>query len=499
MNYPRRPSARHWLTSASAAFVTFAVNDHLVAAPWPVPADLPLSPPDRRGAFGFSYDAVLGTSLDVQLDAPSPHAARECERAMLAEIDRLEAILSTYRPASEINRVKAGAPVESPELQEVLAAYDLWSVRTGRALHGNLADVIALWKQAAKSGGLPSEVALAEAFAVPSALNVDALGKGYIVDRTVTVARQFAASGMLNIGGDIRVWGEKTWMVGVADPRNAADNAAPVLQFPLREAAVATSAGYARSFLIDGRRYSHLIDPRTLRPIDAGANATIVAGDCLTANALSTAAAVLGSSAGSNLARTYALDHLIVDGPPQNGVGGGSGSTVSSAHTFNPLATASTTHTSAHGAWPAGFQVEVNVALKSPDGLRFKRPYVAVWIEDHDQKVVRTLAIWGTQGRYLPELTKWWRATGGDHSVIQAVSRATRQPGTYTLNWDGLDQRGEPLPAGEYKIWVEINREHGHHIYESASLTCGTEPATVELRATAESDAARIAYGPTGK
>lgn len=499
MNHSRRPSAHRWLTSASAAFATVAVSDHLVAAQWQVPTLLPGSQPDASGAFGFCYDAVLGTSLDVQLDAASSHAARECERAMLAEIDRLEAILSTYRPASEINRVKAGAPADSPELREVLAAYGLWSVRTGGALHGNLADVIALWKLAANSGQLPSDAALTEAFAKPSALNIDALGKGYIVDRTVTVARQFAASGMLNIGGDIRVWGDKTWMVGVADPRNAADNAAPLLQFPLREAAVATSAGYARSFLIDGRRYSHLIDPRTLRPIDVGANATIVAGDCLTANALSTAAAVLGSSAGSSLVRTYALDHLIVDGPVQNGSGGGSGSVASSTQTLTPLASASTALTSARGTWPEGFQVAVNVALKSPEGFRFKRPYVAVWIENHDQKVVRTLAIWGTQGRYLPELTKWWRATGGDHSVIQAVSRATRQPGAYTLAWDGLDQRGEPLPAGEYKIWVEINREHGHHVYESASLACGTEPASVELRATAESDAARIDYGPAGK
>lgn len=502
MKHLRRQPAQRWLTGATAALVTLTANDRLLAARWSGPAPFPLTSPDSQGRFGFNYDRVLGTSLDVRLDAPSVRDARECERRMLAEIDRLEQILSLYTPTSEVSRVRAGAAIESAELAEVLAAYDTWSIRTGGALSSNLAGVIALWKQAAQTGRAPDATALAAAFAAPHALNLDALGKGYIVDRTVAVARQFASAGLLNIGGDIRSWGDTPWMVGIANPRDPADNAAPLLQFPLRNAAVATSAGYARFFEIGGRRYSHLIDPRTLRPIDAGVSATIVAGDCLTANALSTAAAVLGTAEGASLARTYALDHLLVGESGTGGSGGSSGAEratnaiASSTPTLAPAATALTASVSANNPWPADFQVAVTVALKSPDGFRFKRPYVAVWVEDHDQKVVRTLAIWGTQGRYLPEMTKWWRATGGDRSIIRAVSRATRQPGTYTLAWDGRNQEGDPMPTGEYKIWVEINREHGHHVYESASLKCGTDATEVELRATAESDAASISYGP---
>jgi hypothetical protein len=283
-------------------------------------------------------------------------------------------------------------------------------------------------------------------------------------------------------------------MVGVADPREPADNAAPLLRFPLREAAVATSAGYARYFDVEGRRYSHLIDPRTLRPVEAGVSATIVAGDCLTANALSTAAAVLGAAEGVSLARTYALDHLLVGGG-----GGGAGDAASAGAASASEAPIGTLGGAENGAWPAGFQVAVHVTLKQPDGGRFKRPYVAVWVEGRDQKVVRTLTIWGSQGKYQRELTKWWGAAGGDFTVIRNVSRATRPSGTYTVAWDGLDERGAPAPAGEYRIWIEISREHGHHIFESVVLLCGTEPRTAELRATAESDVTRIEFGPKGK
>ena len=476
--------APHWLTCATAAAATLAASDRLLATPTLEASAFSKASPDASARFAFNYEQVLGTSLDVRLGGTSSRDAREAESRIMTEIRRLEKILSTYDRASEINRVKAGAPIESAELAEVLAAYELWSARTGGAVSGNLAEVISLWKTFAAGGPPPTSAALAEAFARPRAFNLDALGKGYVVDRAVEVARRLAASGMINIGGDLRVWGDHPWMVGIADPRSPADNAAPLLHFPLREGAVATSADYARSYDAGGRRYSHLIDPRTLRPSNERLSTTVVASDCLTANALAAAAAVLGTVEGTTLARTYGLDHLFFAAAAP--------STASSA-----AATVSqTSSVTANSTWPAGFQVNVSVALKSPDGGRYKRPYVAVWVETPNRKVVRTLSIWGRQGRYLPELTNWWHATGGDRSVIDAVSRATRQAGSYTLAWDGLDDHGAPVPPGDYKIFVEINREHGHHILESIALKCSIEPATAELGATAESVASPVKYGP---
>jgi FAD:protein FMN transferase len=488
--FPRATKTPRYLASAVAGLAGLQGTGRLLAATWAGPSTLGARAPLAQDQHAFAYDHVLGTSLDVCLAGCPAREARECETRLLAEIGRLERILSLYDPASEISRVKAGGPVESRELAEVLDAYRLWSERTDGALSPHLSGVIAAWQQAARTGREPDATALAAAFATPRAYNVDALGKGYVIDRVTQVARQWAPSGLLDIGGDLRAWGDRTWMIGVADPRNPADNAAPFLQFPLREAAVATSGGYARYFEVEGRRYSHLIDPRTLRPIAIAASATVVAPDCLTANALSTAAAVLGPGAGSALARTYGLDHLMLQG-------------AAAASSFPgvppaspPLSPAAASPAELAGAnWPADFQLTVTLSLKAPEEYRARRPYVAIWVEDGAQKIVRTISVWGG-GKYQPDLTKWWRGVGGNRSGLSSVTRATRAPGTYTVTWDGRDNQGTPLPQGSYKVFVEINREHGHHVWESAPITCGGEATTAEIAATAESDASAIAYGP---
>lgn len=492
-----KPSQRsplpRWFARVSPSLLALAAGARSHAAVQLPPSDA-AARLEAGARFGFAYDGVLGTSLDAQLHATSDRDARECEQRVLAEIDRLEKILSPRDAASEFSRVRAGAPAESRELADVLAAYELWSARTHGALHANLAEVVALWHDAARTGREPSDSALAAAFATPHALAIDALGKAYIVDRAVETAREFAAAGLLNIGGDLRAWGDRTWMVGVANPFDPADNAPPLAHFPLRDAAVATSGGYARNFTVGTQRHSHLIDPRTLRPLATDRAATVVATDCVSANALSTALCVLDADEAAPLARTYAIDHLRVGATNDVGVTRGFSALapMKFADEAAPLGAATS-----DGAWPANFQVSLEVSLKTPDGFRVKRPYVVVWIEDAQHHVVRTLTVWGI-GKYQPDLTKWWRAIGGNRSSAAAVTRGTRYPGAYTINWDGRDGRGQPVAQGDYTICVEINREHGHHVSESATITCGGAAATAELRDTAESDAGAISYGPRG-
>ncbi len=450
-----------------------------------------------RAQFGFAYDGVLGTSLDAKLDAASARDAREGEQRLLAEIDRLEKILSPRDPASDFSRVRSGAPVESRELADVLAAYDLWSARTHGVLHANLAGVTALWRAAALTGREPNAAALAAAFAAPHSLAIDALGKAFIVDRAVAVAREFASAGLLNIGGDLRAWGDRPWMISVANPFDSADNAPPIAQFPLRDAAVATSGGYARNFTVGPRRYSHLIDPRTLRPLATDRAATVVAADCVSANALSTALCVLDDDDAAPLTREFALDHLRVGAANEMGASSGFGALAQAKFADEPSARPVATM---DGAWPADYQVSIGISLKTAEGQgrRVKRPYVAVWVEDAEHRLVRTVTVWASEGRYLPDLTKWWRAIGGNRYEASSVTRATRYPGKYTVAWDGRDNRGQPVPQGDYTVIVEINREHGHHVWQAATVTCGGESASAEMPDTAETGAGTVAYGPRG-
>jgi thiamine biosynthesis lipoprotein len=431
------------------------------------------------GEFTFEHDGVLGTSMELIVQAPRATDAAECERSVLAEIERLRGILSTYDPGSEISRAMAGGTLESDELAKVLEAYALWAERTGGAIELNMGGAIACWKNAVADGRLPSKAELRQAAMAARAWNVDALGKGYVIDRAVAVARDVAPAGLLNIGGDIRAWGKTAWPVAIADPMQPAENAAPLATFLLRDAAVATSGGYARFYNVGGRRYSHLIDPRTLYPAAELASATVVAADCVTANALATATCVLGAGKGTRLAQLHGGANWLVPS--------GRGAAAPQA------ATAATT------AWPADFQVSLDLSFKMPRGAKVKRPYLAVWVEDAKGNVVRTVTVWGKQEKYLREMTAWWQAVGGDPKLVRSVTRATREAGKYTITWDGLDDKGAAVPKGVYTLVVEINREHGRHLGEKIKIACQDKKVETVMKQTTESDESAVTYGPKSK
>src|SRR5262249_25826172 len=123
-------------------------------------------------------------------------------------------------------------------------------------------------------------------------LNLNSIGKGYIIQKAATAARSKvpALQGLLlNIGGDMRAWGTdgqgNGWAVGVQDPFRPEGNAPVVAAFRLNDRAIATSGGYQRFYTINGRRYSHIFDPRTGRPVESVASSTVIARDNVTANA----------------------------------------------------------------------------------------------------------------------------------------------------------------------------------------------------------------------
>jgi FAD:protein FMN transferase len=505
-------TSRMWLTGAAATLAAFPGDPSVYAVQPGAPPRAGEYLPVSLNRFSFYREGILGTSFELQVAAARGNDARVCEQQVLAEIERLRLLLSPYDPGSEISRVRAGTAPAGPELAALFAAYGLWGERTGGALDLNLAEVIRLWKEAGATP--PAAELLARALAQPRAYNVDALGKGYIIDRAVEVARRFADNGLLNIGGDIRVWGVTDWSIGVANPLAPAENSPPLVGFNLRNGAVATSGDYSRFVTVAGERRSHILDPRTLEPARLLRSATMVAADCLTANALSTAANVLGMVEGVRLAKRFsAWDHLLVDleGRMEGSLARMAVTadapaapsleqkTVSEGTATTVTATApATTATPAAGvAWPTNFQVKINVNLKAISGGRARRPYVAVWVMDTNKKLVRTLTVWGSDWRWLRELYSWWQA--GDSytdAFTRSITRATRAPGNYVLVWDGLNDKKQPVPQGEYKVFMELNREHGRHVTESVAITCGAEAQTVEFRATPESEVSKVEFGP---
>jgi hypothetical protein len=151
--------------------------------------------------------------------------------------------------------------------------------------------------------------------------------------------------------------------------------------------------------------------------------------------------------------------------------------------------------------WPEKHQVTIELALaENPAGKKYRRPYVAIWIEDDAKKPVRTIAVWGNAEKYLRDLTEWWGFAGKDKDLVKAVTRATRNGGRYTLVWDGLDDKGQPLAQGTYTVRIEVHREHGSHIKDmAAKIECGQKATTAEIKGNAEVDEVKMTYGPPPK
>ena len=266
--------------------------------------------------FDIHIENVLGTSLELRLVA-SGSATRVAERVMLDEIDRLAAILSSYDPASEFARwqrtMESDVPV-SRELIELLAAADAWRLKTHGAFNvgaqaiverltagEDVADAVSrirtpLWSidpvrcVARRHTDLP--------------ISLDAIAKGLIVSRTAAAIAAISGVSdvLLNIGGDIQHIGATPQLIGIANPLQDAENAAPSSKVRIHNEAIATSGGYRRGFVANGVHYSHIIDPRTGRPASSIVSASVIAPDCAAADALSTAFSVLSPDVSVSIA-----------------------------------------------------------------------------------------------------------------------------------------------------------------------------------------------------
>lgn len=268
------------------------------------------------------HHPVLGTSLEVRVTPPdgaddeaAATCARAIEDAVIAEFDRLEGCCSAYLPDSAFVRWRTGMIDDpGPELVELLDLAARWSARSGGALHPATGAVTARWRLAGVEGIEPSDDELA-ALASPSVpyevvrgavrrtgdtsgVDLHALAKGWIVDRAVEVGRRRGARRLVvNAGGDLVHAGEGAVVVDVEDPLRAHDNAPPLDRVRLCDAALATSGRSRRGVRVGTRWFGHVIDPRSARPIEHVASASVIAPDAATADAIATVVGVLDPDA----------------------------------------------------------------------------------------------------------------------------------------------------------------------------------------------------------
>jgi len=149
----------------------------------------------------------------------------------------------------------------------------------------------------------------------------------------------------------------------------------------------------------------------------------------------------------------------------------------------------------------------VEFSLSRPEGGRYRRPYVAVWLEDKDGFPVKTAALWlqteQPGPRWHRDLTRWYRndrmrKLAENTELIDAVSGPTRGPGDYSAYFDGTDNSGKPLPPGKYTLCIEAAREHGTYqlIKENLELSDKVIPKK-QLNGNVEVSAASYRFTPS--
>ena len=291
---------------------------------------------------------AMGVPWTITLYATSEPAGRAALAAAFAEVDRLERILSDYDPESELSRLSAAAPMSTA----VAVGPDLWRVleravairdASGGGFDPTVGPLTTLWRQARKSGRMPRPDKLTAALAAvgPEALVLDAgrravllprpgsrldlggIGMGYTADRVLDLLRDRGIrAALVDASGDVAAAGRPPdsagWLVAVAGLAAAGPAAASI---ELADAAVTTSGDAFQAVEIDGVRYSHIVDPRTGLGVAGPTAVTVIAADGATADALATAASVLGPTVGSALVARFpgaaARFAWIEDGSPR--------------------------------------------------------------------------------------------------------------------------------------------------------------------------------------
>jgi thiamine biosynthesis lipoprotein len=472
---------------------------------------------------------VLGTQANFMITAPTREIAQIAVGAALGEIARLDRIFSNYRPDSELRRLNTVRQMRvSPDLFTVLSQAEELHKRSGGAFNTRMGVVEALWRGA--DGGLPDAVVLRRALdraqEVPfldpaerlvlrpegTAFSIDALAKGYIVDRAFDAARRSAVCDgiMIEIGGDLRCQGragrQYYWNVGLPDVRLPYANAPIVAQIKLKGQAIATSGRGVRDRIIGGVAYATTLSPQTGMPVTSHLAASVVASTAAEADGLATALLAMRPEQGLLLAEqsdaqaritqangavlTTADWRLLEVGPSPRPLHRTAG-LVNVARNENPAVRPSGWVTD----WALQIYYEALIDLNSRPS-DYRSPYLAMWISDKAGHPIRTLLVIGKDPEYQKDNHIWWSLYGSRAQKIMEVrSGPTSLSGRYPTFWPGIDDSYASVGPGDYLLNIETSRERGEHTFRSVPVTIGRKAFEFDVKPTADMGAIRLAFG----
>lgn len=282
--------------------------------------------------ISVKQDTVLmGSKFDITIVTNDSATATKNINLVIDEIVRIEELISEWKPSSQISEVNRNAGVKPVKVDKEI--FDLtkralfFSEMTNGAFDISIAAMDKIWKFDDSMEKLPSPEMLLKAIEKVGYKNIElnelnstiflklpgmkigfgATGKGYAADQGKLLMQQLnVKAGIVNASGDMATWGtqpnNKPWRIGITNPFKL-HKSLKILE--VTDASITTSGDYQKYVEFNGKRYSHIINPKTGMPASGLISVTVIGENAETANGLSTSIMVLGYEKGLELLKSY--------------------------------------------------------------------------------------------------------------------------------------------------------------------------------------------------
>jgi thiamine biosynthesis lipoprotein len=274
---------------------------------------------------------LMGGRFDITIVAKDSLSAEQNIDTVIAEITRIENLISDWKSDSQVSEVNQNAGIRPIKVDREVFELTQRAIQFSEVTHGgfdiSFAAMDKIWKFDGSMTAMPSAEAIKKSVEKVGYKNIildsvqstiylklkgmkigfGALGEGYATDkcRDMMIAKGIKA-GIINGSGDMSTWGKqpngKPWNIGITNPFHPEKLLAAV---PLQQDAVTTSGSYEKFVVLDGKRYSHIINPATGYPATGLCSVTVFGPNAETSNGLSTSLMVLGKKEGLLLLNKY--------------------------------------------------------------------------------------------------------------------------------------------------------------------------------------------------
>lgn len=282
----------------------------------------------------------MDTIVSVTVVTDSREAAEKAVEKTFAEIGRFGDLINFYSDTSELSQINRNAGIRavrvSPETLDIIEKAVYTAERSGGAFDPTIGPIVALWDFLHKKK--PTEMEIRRALPLVNykdilidraeatvylkrkgmMLDLGGIAKGYAADLAVDLLKKEGIlSGLVSIAGDIRTFGMKPdkspWTIGLKNPRQESGKDEIIAKIRLKDQAISTAGDYERFFLGDGKRYHHLLDPKTGYPAELSRSVSVIARKGVISDGFDNAVFILGPEKGMKLVREMGVDAMIID------------------------------------------------------------------------------------------------------------------------------------------------------------------------------------------